>query len=159
MTEIENVSDLLRKNKIKICCAESFTGGGIASAFVSLPGASDIFASSLVCYSNESKIKILGVKKETIDRFGAVSEQTVSEMLDGLNRCGLGDLFIATSGNAGPTAERSDEVGVFYLGGSYKGRKIVRKYISSGSRKEVIDYGIQKSLELIMELLQFGIRF
>ncbi len=153
MTEIENVSRLLRQNKLKICCAESFTGGGIASEFVSLQGASDIFSSSLVCYSNEAKIKLLGVNKSTIESFGAVSSQTVSEMLDGLKRLKLGDVFVATSGNAGPTAEKNDEVGVFFIGALYKDAKIIKRFRLQGDRKQVIDYGKAQALELIDEII------
>ena len=153
MTKVNEVSTLLRKNKLKLCAAESFTGGGIASAFVSLAGASDIFVTSLVCYAEQAKMSLLGVPNDTLGKYGAVSEQTVSRMLDGLKRLNLGDVFIATSGNAGPTSEKPNEVGLFYLGVMYKDKKIIKKYQVSGDRQEVIAQGIENSFELILQVL------
>ena len=154
MTTNKRISELLRRNNLKLSCAESFTGGGIASALVSVVGASDIFSSSLICYSNEAKIKLLDVNKKTIEDYGAVSEQTVSEMLDGLNKLGLGNVFIATSANAGPTSEKPNEVGIFYLGAMFKEKKIINKYFFSGDRNQVIEYGIEKSFELIEKIIE-----
>lgn len=150
MTEIEILSSLLRKKGLKVCSAESFTGGGIASSFVALPGASDVFTASLVCYVEQAKVKLLGVLEDTLKRFGAVSEQTVSEMLDGLERLNLADVFIATSGNAGPSAEKNGEVGLFYIGVKYKGIKQIKKFRVDGNRKQIIDCGVSESLKLIL---------
>ena len=153
MTTIEEVSVLLRKNNLKLCAAESFTGGGIASNIVSLAGASDIFVTSLVCYLEQAKMALLGVSDATLKEYGAVSEQTVSEMLDGLKRLGLGDVFVATSGNAGPTSEKPNEVGLFYLGVMFKDKKIIKKYQVSGNRQEVIDQGVENSFKLILQVI------
>ncbi|MCH5164472.1 MAG: CinA family protein [Clostridiales bacterium] len=153
MTMIEEVSCILRKNNLKLCVAESFTGGLVASSFVSLAGASDIFVTSLVCYAEQAKKALLGVSDYTLKEYGAVSEQTVSEMLDGLKRLSLGDVFVATSGNAGPTSEKPNEVGLFYLGVMFKDRKIIKKYQVSGNRQEVINQGAQNSFDLILQVL------
>ncbi|MBE5731082.1 MAG: nicotinamide-nucleotide amidohydrolase family protein [Clostridiales bacterium] len=151
--EIKTLIDNLRNKKLRVAVAESFTGGGVASEFVSVSGASDVFAVGLVCYAENAKERILGVKRETLDAFGAVSEQTISEMLDGLKALGLGQVMLATSGNAGPTSEKADEVGVFYLGVMCGEEKIVRRYKASGSRAEVIRIGIQEGLDLIAEII------
>lgn len=153
MTESEKIFELLLRNNLKLCCAESFTGGGIASELISLPGASNIFSLGLICYSNEAKMNMLNVKRHTLDTFGAVSSQTISEMLDGLMRLRLGNIFLATSGNAGPTSEKPDEVGMFYIGVMFNGKKIIKKYFSDGNRNQVIKFGITKSFELLEELL------
>lgn len=153
MTKIEEISAVLREKGHVLLAAESFTGGGIASKFVSLQGASDIFAFSAVCYSNEAKEQILGVKKSTISAYGAVSKETVSEMLDGLKSLGLGDIYVATSGNAGPTAEKEGEVGVFYVGAMLGEKKLVQRFFCGGDREAVIGYGIDKALDLLGELL------
>lgn len=150
MTTAEKVSDLLRRKGLKLGCAESFTGGGIASKLIELAGASDILSFSAVCYSNEAKIKLLNVSSEIIERYGAVSEQTVEMMLKGLNKWGLSDVQVATSGNAGPTAEKADEVGIVYIGVMYKGAVSVERYHLSGDhRNEVIAEGVQKALEMV----------
>ena len=153
MTKVEEVSAMLRKKKLKLCVAESFTGGGIASSFVSLSGASDIFVTSLVCYTEQAKMALLGVSGDTLKEYGAVSEQTVSQMLDGLKRLSLGDVFVATSGNAGPTSEKPNEVGLFYLGVMYMDKMIIKKYQVGGDRQEVIAQGIENSFELILQVL------
>ena len=74
-------------------------------------------------------------------------------MLDGLHSLGMGEVLVATSGNAGPSAEKDDEVGVFFVGVMYDGRKIVRRFATSGSRSEVIERGIDSGLQLIAEII------
>lgn len=158
MTKIEELSDILRCNGHKLCVAESFTGGGIASDFVALSGASEIFSFGAVCYSNDAKIKILGVDANTINTYGAVSEQTVSKMLDGLRQISLGDIFVATSGNAGPSAEREGEVGVFYIGVMFGLIKTVRRFAFKGSRTQVIDFGKDCAYDMLLEVLKSNLK-
>ena len=97
-----------------IAVAESFTGGGIASALTSVPGMSKSLIESVVCYSHESKIARLGVPESVINEFGAVSADTAFEMANGLLMNPSCDVAVATTGNAGPTAE-NDEVGLFFI--------------------------------------------
>lgn len=154
MTTAESVFEELRKRKLKISCGESFTGGGIASKLVSMAGASEILSFSAVCYSNEAKNKVLGVPLEVIDRFGAVSNETVDKMLDGLRDIGLSDVQVATSGNAGPTSEKPDEVGVAYIGVSYGKNRFISRMKFDGDRHDVIEAGIEAALKLVMKILQ-----
>ncbi len=97
-----------------IAIAESFTGGGIASALTSVPGMSKSLIESVVCYSHESKTSRLGVPQNVIDEFGAVSADTAFEMANGLLANPSCDVAVATTGNAGPTSE-NDEVGLFFI--------------------------------------------
>ena len=83
---------------LTISTAESCTGGMIASKLIEVPGISKNFIESIVSYSNEAKIKRLKVKKETLEKYGAVSEEVAREMLAGLNT----DIGISTTGIAGP---------------------------------------------------------
>ena len=154
MTKIEQILHILRRKNLKICTAESFTGGSVASSFVSIAGASDVFSLGLVCYTYQAKMQMLGVAQSTLSDFGAVSEQTVSEMLDGLDRLNIADIMLATSGNAGPTAEKDGEVGVFYLGVMQGGKKTIRRYKAQGDRQSVIDCGVDQSINLILELIK-----
>ena len=91
-----------RNKNYKIGIAESCTGGLISSSIVSVPGSSYIFEFSLITYSNDSKTKLLNVAKKTVDNFGAVSEEVVSEMVQGLKKNKKLDIFLAISGIAGP---------------------------------------------------------
>ena len=108
-------SSRLKERKYKVSFAESCTGGLLAAKIVSVPGASSILGESFVVYSNEAKMKYLGVKSETLAAHGAVSEETVREMVDGLERIGAGDALVSASGIAGPEGgSREKPVGLVY---------------------------------------------
>lgn len=102
-----------QKDILTISTAESCTGGMIASKLIDVSGISSSFMEGIVCYSNEAKIKRLKVKKETLEKYGAVSEETAREMLDGLKT----DVGIATTGIAGPRGGTKEKpVGLVYVG-------------------------------------------
>ncbi len=102
-----------QKEILTISTAESCTGGMIASKLVDVSGISSSFMEGIVCYSNEAKIKRLNVKKETLEKYGAVSEETAREMLLGLKT----DVAIATTGVAGPNGGTIEKpVGLVYIG-------------------------------------------
>ena len=100
---------LLRSKNMTMCTAESCTGGEIAHLITSVPGSSDYFMGSVVAYENNIKHKVLGVKQETLKKYGAVSGETVREMAEGVRKLMNTDFAVATSGIAGPdggTAEK-----------------------------------------------------
>lgn len=92
----------LRAEGKTLACAESCTGGFIAKRLTDIAGASDVFLGSAVTYSNDAKIKMLGVKPETLERWGAVSEATAIEMAEGIRKALSADVGISTTGIAGP---------------------------------------------------------
>lgn len=98
----EVIGKLLRQKNLTLSTAESCTGGYLAHLITSVPGSSDYYHGSVISYANEVKIKQLGVREETLKEFGAVSEQTVKEMVAGANRLLQTNIAIATSGIAGP---------------------------------------------------------
>ncbi|QTA81253.1 Competence-induced protein [Desulfonema limicola] len=111
------VGKLLKKRNAAIAIAESCTGGLIASRLTDVPGSSDYFLFSGVTYSNESKIKVLGVKEETIKNFGAVSEETAGEMAIGARQAAGADYGLSTSGIAGPDGGTNEKpVGTVCIG-------------------------------------------
>ncbi len=97
------VYELLAKSNYTVSFAESCTGGLISSTFVDIPGISSVFKGSVVAYSNEAKIEILGVSKETVEKFGAVSEECVIEMAQGVKKIFNSNFSVAVSGIAGPS--------------------------------------------------------
>ena len=111
----KQVARMLMGSGKKLCIAESFTGGGLAAALVSSPGMSNSLLECIVCYSNEAKIRRLGVPASVIAGCGAVSADTAFEMANGLLADPLCDVAVATTGNAGPTAERDGRVGLYYI--------------------------------------------
>jgi nicotinamide-nucleotide amidase len=150
--QVEKIYNLLN-GRYTLAVAESFTGGGVCYELVKYAGMSAVLKKGLVCYSNESKIADLGVDKSTIDNYGAVSENTLECMLDGLIRQGF-DCAIATTGNAGPTAEKDGEVGVCFVGVALKGKKTVKKIFLSDDREQVIEKGIDEALCLAASLFE-----
>ncbi len=97
------IGDILRSKGLTVATAESCTGGLIAHRISSISGASDYFQGSIIAYANEVKVNVLGVKAQTLEQFGAVSEQTVIEMVQGVLKVMKTDYAIAVSGIAGPT--------------------------------------------------------
>lgn len=121
---------------LTIGTAESATGGRIADKLTNTPGSSDYFKGCLVAYSNEVKINILGVKRETIDNHGAVSQQTAIEMADGGKRLLDVDICVSTTGIAGPSGGSSEKpVGLFHIGLATKNNNLSQKYVFHGNRE------------------------
>lgn len=134
------VGKLLLKHKLTISIAESLTGGMIMSKIVSYEGGiSKSINEGYLTYSNESKERILGVKKETIEKHGAVSYETAYEMTKGLMKITNCDVCITTTGIAGPTgAVENKPVGLAFIGIGVNGQIEVIKGVFSGNRKAVI---------------------
>ena len=113
----KNVISECRLKNIKLFAAESCTGGLFSTQLTCISGCSDVFLHSVVCYSNQSKIKFLNVSKTTLNTWGAVSEQTVEEMLIGLKTQSPKKSFgLAISGVAGPQSSENKPVGKVFIG-------------------------------------------
>jgi len=125
----EVVIDLLRMRGSTVACAESCTGGMIASALVDIPGCSDVFLEGCVTYSNEAKMRRLGVKAETLERYGAVSEPTAREMAEGMRATSGATYALATTGIAGPGGGTVDKpVGLIYVAlAGPKGTRVIER--------------------------------
>jgi nicotinamide-nucleotide amidase len=114
--------DFLAGNGLALATAESCTGGMIASRIVDVPGASKVFFEGLVTYSNESKMQRLAVNCETLEKYGAVSEQTAKEMAYGLLNENV-DIAVSTTGIAGPDGGTPEKpVGLVYIGMAFQTR-------------------------------------
>ncbi|MGO0882837.1 competence/damage-inducible protein A [Clostridioides difficile] len=132
------VSKLLVEKNLTIAVAESCTGGLVSSSLINYPGISSVFLEGCVTYSNEAKMKRLGVKKETLEEFGAVSEQTAIEMAEGVSK-GIGaNIGISTTGVAGPGGGTEEKpVGLVYTAIYINGKTIVKKNIFNGDRRKI----------------------
>ena len=131
------ILELSQKNQT-ISFAESCTGGRIASAFTSVSGSSKILNGSCVTYSNEVKHKWLGVSHDTLNNYGAVSQECVYEMLEGIKNMANSDYALAVSGIAGPTGGTEFKpVGTVYIGILTPTFKNVYKSHFKGNREEV----------------------
>ena len=152
------LQNLLRKSKKTITTAESCTGGLVASLITKISGSSDIFNGSIVTYSNSIKNKELGVLNESLDKFGAVSKQVVSEMLDGLKKFEA-DFAIAISGIAGPNGgTKNKPVGTIVIGiASNNNIKKIKTYHLKGSRisiqKQSANIALSKILKFVSKTI------
>jgi len=133
----EEIGNLLRQKKLTLGIVESATGGLISNTITNVSGSSDYFKGSVVSYSNEAKIKILGVKAKTIEEYGAVSSQVAKQMAEGGRKLLNVDICIADTGIAGPTgATPNKPVGLFYLGFSSTAGTSSRKHIFNDNREQ-----------------------
>jgi nicotinamide-nucleotide amidase len=133
----QEIGDLLRKHELTLGTVESATGGLISHLITDIPGSTDYYLGSIISYSNEIKMKLVGVKKETLEKYGAVSSKVAEEMAEG-GRVVLGvDICVADTGIAGPTgAEKGKPIGLFYLGLAHKDGIYNRKYVFQGNREQ-----------------------
>lgn len=129
-TIFEVVGDLLRKERSSLGTIESCTGGGIANAFIQKAGSSDFFQGGLVTYSNDLKVKLANVKQDTLDTYGAVSEETVKEMAEGGKKCLNVDYTIAVSGIAGPGGGTEEKpVGTVWIAVGHPKGVVAKKFL------------------------------
>ncbi len=138
MTSLEQeVGDLLRQKGLTLGVVESATGGLISHLITNIPGSSDYYKGSVTAYSNEAKIRIVGVKAETIDKHGAVSPQVAEEMAQGGRKVLAADICLADTGIAGPAgATAGKPVGLFYIGLSHRAGTYSQKYNFQGTREQ-----------------------
>ncbi len=153
MIEMQNI---FRENNWTITCAESCTGGLIASKITEYSGSSDIFRGSIITYCNEIKEQELGVKKETMIRNGVVSTEVVKEMLEGVIKKFDATWAIAVSGVAGPNGDTPNKpVGTVVIGVKNTfGFEKIERYHFNGDRKNVQESAKDRSLEIIFENLE-----
>ncbi len=145
-----------RSKKFKISVAESCTGGLISSIITSIPGSSDVFECGFITYSNNSKKKFLNVSQNTLSLYGAVSEEVVIEMINGLKLHTQSDILLAISGIAGPGGGTKDKPeGLVWISYAFKNNNIktaMQKYGPIG-RKLVREKSSIESLKYLLSLL------
>lgn len=141
------VVDLLQANDLTVTCAESCTGGLLSARLINVPGASDVYKAGVVTYSNKAKRRFLGVKKPTLQKHGAVSEETAKEMAKGAALLAKADVAVAVTGIAGPDGGTEEKpVGLVYIACSVKGETTVRRYVFSGNRSRVRESAVSAAL-------------
>lgn len=155
MKNKELVQVLIDKN-YKISCAESCTGGLLASNIVEVPAASQVFDMSFVTYANEAKVQLIDVKEETITRYGVVSEEVAKEMAIGCAKKAGANIGVGISGIAGPTgATLTKPIGMvcfgFYINGSIYS---YTKQFGAIGRTEVRVASVNFVIDTLLELLK-----
>ncbi|QCJ42102.1 competence/damage-inducible protein A [Bacillus sp. S3] len=133
---LHELMEALHNKKLTITAAESLTGGLFQQALTSAAGASSVFKGGVVCYSNEVKQQVLGVKPDTLEIYGAVSEECAKELAENAARLVNSDIGISFTGVAGPDELEGKPVGTVYIGIALKGRPtVVEKLLLGGTRE------------------------
>lgn len=151
----EELVEILTKKQYKVTTAESCTGGLVAATIVNVSGASEVFQAGFVTYANEAKEKELGVKSETLQTYGAVSEKTAKEMAIGCAAHAKAQVGISTTGIAGPgggTAEKP--VGLVYIGCAVRSNVYVEKNVFSGDRQQVRRQAADRAIGFALECIK-----
>jgi|TARA_Y100000813_G_scaffold189225_1_gene164213 PncC family amidohydrolase len=153
---MKSLIKILAKKKLKISVVESCTGGLLASKITSTSGASKVFNLGFVTYSNQAKIKILKVNKNIIQKYGAVSHECCSMMVNNLSKISKANISVSITGIAGPKGgTKSKPVGLVYIG-IKKGNKIsVNKCLfKSKKRSSIQRASVNKALNLILRTVK-----
>lgn len=158
-TSLENVvAQMLIEKNLSLSTAESCTGGLLAGRLINYPGISKVFMDGCVTYSNEAKMKRLGVKEETLQIYGAVSKNTAIEMAEGIAKTSNTDIGISSTGIAGPDGGTSEKpVGLVYIGLYIKGKAFVQKLTLPGDRQSVRQRAVSSALDFLRrQLLKYS---
>ncbi len=155
MTGLEQeVGNLLRQKGLTLGVVESATGGLISHLITNIPGSSDYYKGSVTTYSNEAKIRIVGVKADTINQYGAVSPQVAEEMAQGGRKVLAADICLADTGIAGPTgAIPGKPLGLFYIGLSHRVGTYSQKHNFHGNREQNKRLAAEAALGWLKEYL------
>lgn len=150
----KSVVDLLLANNLTISTVESCTGGLLAARLINVPGVSEVFKSGYITYSNKAKRRLLGIKKNTLLKYGAVSEEIASQMAKGAAMVSKADVVVSITGIAGPDGGSQEKpVGLVYIGCNVCGRMKVKKCHFSGDRSKVRENTVSSALSLMRECI------
>ena len=146
----EVLVESLEEKKYTIAAAESCTGGMFTGRLVNVPGASDVLNESFITYSNEAKMKYLGVKEDTLNTVGAVSEETAVQMAEGAAKAADADVGVGITGLAGPGGATEDKKpGLVYIGVCVHGKTKVKKYQLKGDRQKVRQVTVSRAMTMV----------
>lgn len=151
----EKIGELLKAKKMTLSTAESCTGGSIAALITSVPGSSEYFKGGVVAYSNEVKMNMLYVSPETLQKYGAVSRETVIEMVQGVMESMKTDCAVATSGIAGPGGGTPEKpVGTIWIAVACGGLIVTEKEEGNAGRAENVKKTVHNALLLLSRVLE-----
>lgn len=149
------LGECLTARGIKLASAESCTGGWLAKTITDIPGSSAWFTGAVVSYSNDAKQRLLGVNADTLAEYGAVSGETVLEMVEGVFAHTDADVAVSISGVAGPDGGTEDKpVGLVWLSWGKRGKAMfANPFNFDGGREEVRKQSVKQALENLLDLL------
>lgn len=154
--EIESIiGELLINKNLTIATAESCTGGMVAARLVNYPGISQCLIEGIVSYSNDSKIRRINVKQDTLNKFGAVSSEVAGEMAMGVAKTSGADIGISTTGIAGPGGGSKEKpVGLVYIGIFYLNKLVTKELRLTGDRQEIRNETVNILLQELSQIIK-----
>lgn len=148
------VGNMLLERRLSLSVCESCTGGMLGAVITSMPGSSRYFAGGVIAYSDAVKKNVVGVKRSTLERYGAVSALTAREMALGVRSKLKTDIGVSITGIAGPDGGTAKKpVGLVYIAVAYGKRMWVERFVFSGGRQKVRRSSAKKALDMIKEVL------
>lgn len=148
------IINMLSKHKLTVSAAESCTGGLLSARLINVPGASDVYQAGFVTYANKAKHKLIGVKKATLYKYGAVSKETAKEMVKGALKASGADIAVAVTGIAGPGGGTKEKpVGLVYIACGRKHKITVKKFQFSGNRTKIRESSVANALIMLREVI------
>lgn len=151
----KEISEIFWKKGFSLSTAESCTAGNVAAIITAVPGSSHFYKGGIVAYANELKQNILQVKAETLETYGAVSEETVIEMVKGAMQVFNTDFAVATSGIAGPAGGTPEKpVGTIWVAAGCKDKIVTAKLTEDNGRDKNIQSATKKTLQLLLDICQ-----
>jgi PncC family amidohydrolase len=149
------IGALLRQGGLKLAIAESCTGGLIGHRITDVPGSSDYFIGGVVAYAYEAKVALLGVSWDTLNKYGAVSRETVLEMAAGVRQTLGTDIAVSVSGIAGPGGGLPNKpVGTVWVGLVASDGQWARTFLFTGDRQENKASAADAALQMLVEYLE-----
>lgn len=149
------IGRLLQDHRLTLAVAESATGGLIAARIVNIAGSSAYFKGGVVAYENTIKQSVLGVSGDTLAKYGAVSEQTATQMAEGVRKLMATDVAISDTGIAGPEGGTPTKpVGLFYMGLASPQGTRVQEYYLSGTRGQIRQEASERALVMLRDYLR-----
>lgn len=153
----ERVGIALKKSGFRLAAAESCTGGWVAQVLTEVPGSSDWFECALITYSNRSKRQLLGVPESVLDRYGAVSAETVRAMAEGILDCSDATLAVAISGIAGPGGGTPEKpIGTVWIAWLSRHPKFAKTALLQvdGTRQQVRRKAVEAALQGVLDVVR-----
>jgi nicotinamide-nucleotide amidase len=151
---LKKIANLLKQKHLTVATAESCTGGLISHSLTNISGSSVYFDRGIVSYSNNAKMELLGVYKEILEKYGAVSEQIAKVMAEGVRTKSNVDIGISTTGIAGPTGGTKEKpVGLVYIAVSTTKNVVVKKFQFTGDRLQNKENTCNAALQMLLDTL------
>ena len=150
---VYKIHKVFKSKKLRLSVTESCTGGLISHLITNLPGASEFFDSAIICYSSDSKNRLLGIDAAILKKYGSVSEETAVAMADSARAKTNADFTLAITGNFGPVPIENKETVLVYFSVSFNGGFKSGKVVLKGTRHEIKLSSAVAALEFLYEVI------